>query len=266
MDIQIRRILTRLYPSRSGNGRHREDAPRRRFLGRFVDRRLKRVGTRFKRMGRKRLVVGAVVVVVVLNAWAVAYYYNNFMQLQSNIAGARSQVIVQLQRRKDVVAELNAVVLAYAKHEKEIFEHAVNTRKEIMRPGATVSSEDAPPVGPRLPFPVATLDASLSKVLAVAEGFPGLRLSENYQRLMDALVQVETNLAEQRMLLNSRCNAMETELYLFPGVVYNWALRFKVPTYYIPDEDVHAPISLEPTPQLSGKAQRAEPHGDGRHE
>jgi hypothetical protein len=87
-------------------------------------------------------------------------------------------------------------------------------------------------------------DASLPRIFAVAEGFPGLRLSENYQRLMDALVEVETNIAEQRMLLNHKTNEMSTALSTFPAVWYNHALRFEVPTFYAADLDTAEPIKL----------------------
>jgi LemA protein len=234
------------------------------LLGRFVDKRLQQAGTRFKRITTPRLILGASLVLAALSTWGGLYYYNKFLMLQSAVAGARSQIIVQLQRRKDIVAELTNVVLAYAKHEKEIFEHAVDTRREIMRPAPGGSAPETPPASPHFPLPIA--DPAMSKLLAVAEGFPGLRLSENYQRLMDALVEAETKLAEHRMLLNAQCNAMDTELVLFPGVVFNWVLRFKEPAYYIADEDVHAPIRLELTPPSSAAAQRTEPHGEDGHE
>jgi len=266
MDIQMRRILRRLYPTRSGNGHHLGAAPERRFLGRFVDRRLKQAGTRLRRVSKKRLAFTLILAVVALKAWGLIYYYNMFFSMRSQVEAARSQIGVQLQRRKDIVAQLNTIVLAYARHEKEIFEHAVDTRREIMRPAPVGSSPEAPASDPRLAMPSGTLDASLARVLAVAEGFPGLRLSENFQRLMDALVEVETKVAEQRMLLNGRSNDLATAINLFPAFVFNWSLRFEVPPFYEPDADVEAPVRLTVAPQAFGDAQRVESQGEGGDE
>jgi len=246
--VQMRKVVRELYPEQFGNGRKPVEVPKRRFLRRFADRRLKQVGARLGAIKKKRLVYAVIIALLALVAWAHIYYYNKFYTLGAEVHAARSQINVQLQRRKDVVASLNTVVVAYARHEKEIFEHAIDTRNEMVHPAPGDSVKEAQNSGPRLPIPGSILDPALSKILAVAEGFPGLRLSENFQRLMDALVEVETQIAEKRMLLNARCNDMSTALNLFPAFLFNKTLRFEVPTFYTADEDVNKPVELELTP------------------
>ena len=79
MELQMRRILRRLYPSRTGDRRHREDAPNQRFFGRLINRKLERTGTRSKRITMPRLVFSASLICAALVAWGILYYYNKFI-------------------------------------------------------------------------------------------------------------------------------------------------------------------------------------------
>ena len=251
MVMQMRKVLKELYPDRFGNARKPAEASDRRLLGRFFDRRLKSAGTRLSRISKKRLACTALLALLIFQALMLIYYHNKFLILEANVHAARSQVDVQLQRRKNIVASLNTIVVAYAKHEKEIFERGIDTRKDMVHPAPAEPAKDAKAQnpGPRLAIPGLSVDPALSKILALGESFPGLRLSENYQRLMDALVEVEMKIAEQRMLLNHRANDMTTGIATFPANLYNLVLRFKTPTFYAADADVDKPIKLELAPK-----------------
>jgi len=247
--VQMRKIVRELYPEQFDGGRDGSRAPRKGFLRRFAGRKVEPAAAR-TRPGRRRkqVVFASAIGAVLLYLWALMYYYNVFVTMESDVSAARSQIGVQLQRRKDVVASLNTVVMAYAKHEKAIFEHAVDARKEIMRPAPAAPAKEAPTAAPRLPIPGLGADSALSKLLAVAEAFPALRLSENFQRLMDALVESETKIAEQRMKFNSRCNDMSTALHTFPARIFNLVLRFKSPDFYTVDDDVQERVKLDLKP------------------
>ena len=247
--VQVRKVVRELYPDQFGIGRKPIEVPKRRFLRRFADRRLRQVGTRLAPVTRKRLLYALTLVLFVIAAWAFIYYYNKFLTGEYEVSVARAQIDVQLQRRKDIITSLKPLILAYAEYEKKIVEHAANTRKEIMRPAPPDSAKESPSSGLRLPIPGGNLDASLGKLVAVAEAFPALRLSEDFQRMMDALVEVDTKLAEQRMLHNARCNDQVTYLNVFPGFLFNRILRFQNPTFYEPDDNVLDRISFENMPK-----------------
>ena len=251
MVMQMRKVLKELYPDRFGKARNPAEVSDRRLLGRLLGGKLKPPGMRFRRISRKQLTYAVLLALLISQALVLIYYYNKFLILESNVRAAKSQVDVQLQRRKNIVASLNTIVVAYAKHEKEIFERGIDTRKDMVRPAPAEPAKDAKAQnpGPRLAIPGLGISPDLSKILALGESFPGLRLSENYQRLMDALVEVEMKIAEQRMLLNHRANDMTTGIATFPANLYNLVLRFKTPTFYAADADVDKPIKLELAPQ-----------------
>lgn len=251
MVMQIRKVLKELYPDRFGGARRPGEAPGKRLSGGLIGGMLKPAGVRFNRFKKRNLVYGIVAVLIISQALILAYYYNTFLNMQYNVDMAKAQVKVQLQHRKDVAASLNAIVVSYAKHEKGIFERGIDTRKEMVRPAPVGQAKDAqaPNAAPRFAIPGLSADVVLSKFLAVGESFPGLRLSENYQRLMDALLNAELKIAEQRTILNKNANEMVTAITTVPAVWYNKILRFKAPQFYIADADVDKPVKLEYAPR-----------------
>lgn len=248
MVMQMRKVLKELYPDRFGSARKPAEAPGKNLLGGLLIKKPKLNGGHFSRITKRHLVCAAAISLVTIQAFVIIYYYNKFLTMESDVHAAKSQVDVQLQRRKNLVAELNAIVVSYAKHEKGIFELGIDTRKDMVRstPPAAAKDGKAQNQGAKFAIPGLTADSPLSKLLAVGESFPGLRLSENYQRLMDALVEVETTIADKRMELNHKSNEMATATSTFPAVWYNRVvLHYKVPQFYAADADVDKPVKLD---------------------
>ena len=255
MVMQMHKVVKELYPDRFGGAGKPDEASGKRFLQRLIGGKPKPAGVRINRFKKSNLVRAAIIAALLIQPFVLIYYYNKFLVMESDIRAAKSRVNVQLQRRKDIAASLNTVVVAYARHEKQIFERGIDTRRDMVRPTPTptpgVPATEAPPnnPAPRLTIPGLGTDPSTSKILAVAESFPGLRLSENYQRFMDALVEVETKIAEQRMDLVDTSCLMATATNTFPALVYNKVLRFKMLEDYTADADVNKPVKLELTPR-----------------
>lgn len=167
----------------------------------------------------KRSILSLVLVLVLLKAGLCFFYYNTLLSLQYDVEEAKAQIDTQLQRRKNVVLNLGHMVREYARHEREIFKHATDSRKGIM------------PEAPE------GLDALLLKVFAVAERYPDLRLSANFQRFMDALTDAENKIAEQRMVYNRRANEMSTTVGKFPGFIFARLFGFVAPPFFQPEAE-----------------------------
>jgi LemA protein len=219
MAIPLGRIVSALYPDR------------------FPGRGLKKVGSWF-RVKRLGLIVFVVLFLIHL---VFLLYYNTFLSLQYNVEEARAQVDTQLQRRRNIILSMNVMVIDYAKHEREIFTHAADTRKEMLEPSFQALSKDPP-------GEAGDLEALLSRIFAVAERYPDLRLSENFQRFMDALVDVESKVAEERMAYNTRANIMSTTVGKFPGLVFSWIYGFEAPPFFEPDPEAQKPPQVGDQP------------------
>lgn len=224
MEIKLRRILRVFYP------------------GRVAAKGSKKNGTAFswRRFG---FTLGLASVLVKLALFFL--YYNSFVSMQYDVEEAAAQVDTQLQRRRNIILNLSVMVMDYAKHEKEIFGHAADTRKDMVRPRSVSPPGEgtSPKQEGKTQAPGATgdLEALLSKIFAIAERYPDLRLSENFQRYMDALVDAETKIAKQRMTYNERANDMSTAVGKFPGFVFAKIYGFESPSFFEPEDEAREP-------------------------
>src|SRR3989338_5224137 len=119
-------------------------------------------------------------VLALLIFWAISIY-NGFVQLKVRADGAWSDIDVQLKRRYDLIPNLVETVKGYAAHEKGVFESVTEARSRAMSASSPRAKGEAE-VG---------LAGALKTLFAVAENYPQLRASENFQGLQNSLTQVE---------------------------------------------------------------------------
>jgi LemA protein len=81
---------------------------------------------------------------------------------------------------------------------------------------------------------------SLDRLLAVAEQYPDLKLSSNFDRLMKALIEVEKDLAVERIRYNDMANIYSTNLAKFPINVYAWIFGFETQPYFEATEEAQS--------------------------
>src|SRR6058998_1066568 len=116
-----------------------------------------------------------VVVVLVVIAFALIGMYNSLVQLRVRTDNALSDIDVQLKRRHDLIPNLVETVKGYASHEKGTFENVARYRSAAM--AATSTEERAQAEG--------MLTQALRGLLAVAEAYPQLQASQQFQSLQN---------------------------------------------------------------------------------
>src|SRR5438552_3149390 len=124
------------------------------------------------------------ILVVVLAGLAVlilAGMYNSLVQLRVRTESAWSDIDVQLKRRHDLIPNLVETVKGYAAHEKGTFENVAKYRSMAMQ--ATGPAERAEAEG--------QLTMALRGLLAVAENYPQLKASEQFQSLQQSISSLE---------------------------------------------------------------------------
>ncbi len=84
----------------------------------------------------------------------------------------------------------------------------------------------------------------LSGLLAFAEQYPDLKLSGNFQRFMDALVEVEKDIAGERIKCADLINTYTTARMTFPGNLFAALYGFEEIPYFEtdPDAKVFTPV------------------------
>jgi LemA protein len=176
-------------------------------------------------------------IVLVLLACAgllVALSYNHLVRLRNKVEEAWRDVDVQLQRRHDLIPRLVEVVKGYAAHESDLFEELARLRgKAEEANGAAAKSA-----------PEAELAGALGKTIAVAEGYPALRASENYLALQKEIASTEDEIAASRYLYNGNVRIYNTRIQSFPVSAYADVFGFEPAEFFQADKGDRASAVL----------------------
>src|SRR5688572_20296561 len=135
------------------------------------------------------MVVALIVIgVVLLIGLIFVLTRNSMIGSRNRVDESWSGIDVQLKRRHDLVPNLVETVKGYAAHESEVFEKATKARAEAMQArtvGDTAKAEQS-------------LTGALTDLRAVAENYPQLRATENFQQLSRQLTQLEDEIQAAR--------------------------------------------------------------------
>lgn len=175
-----------------------------------------------------RAVIWAIVSVAVVLLVAVVFVvlYNRLVRLRNRTENAWAQVDVQLQRRHDLIPNLIETVKGYASHERDVFAEVTATR---------ASAQEAKGVEQQAKAENA-LTAALGRLFAVAEAYPALRATENFQNLQEQLDETENKIAVARQIYNDAVYSYETATETVPTNVVASILDFE-PKRYLEIED-----------------------------
>jgi LemA protein len=133
------------------------------------------------------VLLGVVLVVV----YAVVMIYNRLAKYRNAADANMGQIKVALKKRLDMVEQLLGAVKGYVSHEREVFESIAKLRAGTDADPGSVNDIDR------------ESRAIVSTLLAVAEAYPELKASENVKDLMEAIVDVEDEIARHRYTYNN---------------------------------------------------------------
>ncbi len=195
---------------------------------------------------QKRLRI-LVVLLFALIAGASIYYFNLLVQTEQDVLAAQGKRAALQQRRNDISINLSKAVLDYSRHERSVFTAVVALRSFLSEKGVNgaeleeiiekLKQTDVAGAGKASEMIAGAGPLSLNRLLAVAERYPDLKLSSNFNSLMTALVDVEKDLAVERLGYNDVANTYSTTLSKFPINFYAWIFGFeKYPYFEATDE------------------------------
>lgn len=155
-------------------------------------------------------------ILFILIVWIVAIY-NGLVSLKNRSKEAWSDIDVQLKRRYNLIPNLVEAVKGYAKHEKELFEKVTKARAEAMSATGVKGAEKAENM----------LSSTLKSLFAVAENYPKLRASENFQKLQDELTDTENKIEASRRFYNANVRDLNIKIERFPDKIVAGTFAFK---------------------------------------
>jgi len=152
------------------------------------------------------VVILIVVVLVVAIGLFVVTALNKLRQLRVSVDEAFAGIDVQLTRRAELVPNLVETVKGYASHEKGVFEAVTQARASAQSAGSV--DEKAAADG--------QMRQALATLFAVAEAYPDLKASTNFQQLQSELARTEDQLAFARQYYNDACATLNRTMVTIP--------------------------------------------------
>ena len=167
-------------------------------------------------------VIVLVLALVALLALALVLLYNRLVRLRNRTENAWAQVDVQLRRRYDLIPNLVETVKGYASHERATFEEVTRARTAAQQ--ARTVSEQAEAEN--------MLTAAIGRLFAVAEQYPELRATENFQQLQAELSDIEGKIAIARQIYNDAVLSYDNALETVPTNIVAGMFNFEPRAYF----------------------------------
>ena len=159
------------------------------------------------------IVVAIVVVAFLVGGLA---SYNRLVAMRQQCNQAFADIEVQLRQRHDLVPNLVETVKGYASHERGTLDAVVQARNAAIAaqgPAAKAQSESV-------------LGEALRQLFALAEAYPNLKASSNFQQLQTDLTGIENRLAAARRSFNGMVQGYNSVIQQFPTVLFAHSFGF----------------------------------------
>jgi LemA protein len=162
------------------------------------------------------------VALVLLLALVIVGMYNRLVRLRNRSENTWSQVDVQLRRRYDLIPNLVEAVKGYASHERTTFDEVTKARTAAQQARGIEDQAKAENV----------LTAAIGRLFAVAEAYPELRATENFQQLQAQLAEVEQNIVVARQVYNDTVLTYDNALETVPTNIVAGLFNFRPRAYF----------------------------------
>ena len=176
-------------------------------------------------------VVLVIVAIALLAAVLLVVLYNRLVRLRNRAENGWAQVDVQLRRRYDLLPNLVETVKGYASHERTTFEEVTKARTAAQQAQTVQEQAKAENI----------LTEAIGRLFAVAEQYPELRATENFQQLQGQLEETEGKIAVSRQVYNDAVLTYDTALETVPTNIVGNMFSFKEREYF----EVEEPVARE---------------------
>lgn len=181
------------------------------------------------------LIIGAVVLALVIFG---VVAFNTLRTADIGAQEALGGIDVQLTRRADLIPNLVATVKGYAEHERGVFTEVTEARTQVAKAAAEGSVPDRAVAEARL-------DRALVDVMAVAEAYPDLKASTNFQHLQTELSDTEDKLSFARQYYNDAVRKLNEKVRTIPWLFFTGVAGVTTRDFY------EAPAGQTEAPSVS---------------
>ncbi len=192
-------------------------------------------------MGKTALIVLGVIVLIVLIIGGIAFgSYNTLVTKQQNVKSQWSQVENQMQRRADLIPNIEATVKGVAGLEERVFTKIAQARSQLLSTMQNPNSTTEDKIAADNKLTQSLRDGGLlgtgGRFLSITENYPQLKSNESFLKLQDELAGTENRLATARRDYTLAAQDYNTTRNRFPTVLIAGMLGFKEQPYFQADE------------------------------
>lgn len=180
------------------------------------------------------IIVAIVVVLVLFGVVA----FNRLRTADIAAQEALGGIDLQLTRRADLIPNLVNAVKGYAAHERGVFEEVTAARAGVTEAARSGSVEQRATAEARL-------ERALVDVMAVAEAYPDLKASANFQHLQTELSDTEDKLSFARQYYNDAVRALNQLVRTIPWMFFTGVAGVKERTFYDAPAGQDAPPTVQ---------------------
>ncbi|MBV8155181.1 MAG: LemA family protein [Candidatus Eremiobacteraeota bacterium] len=192
------------------------------------------------------LIVVAIVLVV---GFVIGGTYNSLVTLSQAVDAQWGQVQNVYQRRADLIPNLVATVKGAANFEQSTYTAVAKARASVgqIPPDVVAGAVNNPQAFAQYAQAQDQLGAALSHLLAVAENYPQLRATQNFQTLQAQLEGTENRIAFERRKYNEAAQAFDTKRDTLPAVLFvgMFGSRFNEKPYFQAQPGAEKPPAVD---------------------
>ena len=167
-------------------------------------------------------IIGIIIIFILICVYLLVTY-NSLVARRNMVENQKSQIDVELQRRFDLIPNLVEVVKGYANYEKTTLEDIIKARNTYITTGSNTAqalqADDA-------------LTGALSRLFALAEGYPELKANANFLSLQSELANTEKKIAFSRQFYNDSVYKLNNVIDMFPSNIVASIFNFSKGTFF----------------------------------
>lgn len=166
--------------------------------------------------------IGIPVAIILLVVFWYIGTYNSLIRMDEGVKGKWAQVETQYQRRVDLIPNLVSTVKGAANFEQSTLTEITQLRSQW---------QTAPTVNAKVQT-ANQIESTLSKLLVIAENYPQLTATKNFQSLQDELANTENKVAVERQRYNDAVRDFNARIKTFPAKIVASQLGYSDRPYF----------------------------------
>ena len=148
--------------------------------------------------------IAIIIIILIILVWFITTT-NKIKKLMIKIDESASEIDSSLMKRYDVLTKMVDVVKNYTKYESDVLTKTIKLRQNMTIKEKVQTNEE--------------INKSIEQIRIIAENYPELKSSNNYDTLQKSITEVEENLQTARTLYNSSISNYNQFVVTFPNSI-----------------------------------------------